>query len=307
MVHVRPFSLSSLFLIESRTYSAAATQTAIDREDQQRHYQATVYGGLKGGALALGAGGAGAFALQRSGNKAFAGLTLPLKAFALTYVTFTHGRVGGDSNAGELTFSSPTSSFSPISLFPFPFPSIKRFSHTAPSPPPVSSSRRTSRLASTSSASTASVPERNSSASRTRDNGLSRRLALPATSLLRSHIARRRRSSSGRRRTGGRRSVFRSSFFPSPSRYFALLTLFPHRWAASMVGSGAYIASSPLSFAQKLVQVRRFSLLLTPLPLFPFPSPSSPPSFPFMYLVSFPDAPAPPRPLFLFPSSSFFS
>lgn len=29
-----------------------------------------------------------------------------------------------------------------------------------------------------------------------------------------------------------------------------------NRWLASMAGSGAYIAATPLSFSQKLVQVR---------------------------------------------------
>lgn len=48
-------------------------------------------------------------------------------------------------------------------------------------------------------------------------------------------------------------------FFAFPPSFFPFLhvdLILLRSWAASMVGSGAYIASSPLSFAQKLVQVR---------------------------------------------------
>jgi len=56
----------------------------VDIKDQEAHTSAVVKGGLTSGMIALGAGGAGAIGMQRMNVAAWRGLTLPLKAFALT-------------------------------------------------------------------------------------------------------------------------------------------------------------------------------------------------------------------------------
>lgn len=50
------------------------------------HQSATVAGGAKAAGVGLGAGLVASVAAQRAGLKAYRSLTLPLKAFALTYV-----------------------------------------------------------------------------------------------------------------------------------------------------------------------------------------------------------------------------
>ncbi|GAA6012523.1 hypothetical protein JCM10207_009029 [Rhodosporidiobolus poonsookiae] len=77
----------------------------VDPQDQQAHYSTTVYGGLRGAGVALGAGGAGAFAAQRYGVKAWTGLTLPLKAFALTAVGTAGFIISADKAAREYELS----------------------------------------------------------------------------------------------------------------------------------------------------------------------------------------------------------
>jgi len=56
----------------------------VNVQDQQEHYSHVVKGGFKTGMMALGTGTVGAIGLQRMNVAAWRGLTLPLKAFALT-------------------------------------------------------------------------------------------------------------------------------------------------------------------------------------------------------------------------------
>ncbi|KDE03460.1 hypothetical protein MVLG_06070 [Microbotryum lychnidis-dioicae p1A1 Lamole] len=72
-----------------------------DVQDERNHQSATVYGGLRAGAIGLGLGAVGSIALQRSGVKAYRSLTLPLKAFALTSVTTAAFIIGADSASRE--------------------------------------------------------------------------------------------------------------------------------------------------------------------------------------------------------------
>ncbi|GAA5884915.1 hypothetical protein JCM6882_007150 [Rhodosporidiobolus microsporus] len=170
---------------------------SVDKSDQQAHYSSTVYGGVKGGAAALLAGGAGAAFAQRRGIQAWTGLTLPLKAFALTAI----GTAGFIINADKAA----------------------------------------------------------------RDYELKKYAIGSGTDLERiSHEGQRLEQEAGIAAGGARAAKPVSTSealieWAKENRWSAVGL----SWAASMVGSGAYIASSPLSFAQKLVQARMVAQGLT--------------------------------------------
>ncbi|GAA5831058.1 hypothetical protein JCM11251_005129 [Rhodosporidiobolus azoricus] len=169
----------------------------IDQNDQQAHYSQTVYGGLKGSAAALLAGGAGAAFAQRRGIQAWTGLTLPLKAFALTVVGTAGFIINADKAARD------------FELQKYALGSGTELEKT---------SRQQERL------------EREAGIA----GGAQRQLQPVSTS----------------------EAVLE---WAKENRWTAVGL----SWAASMVGSGAYIASSPLTFAQKLVQARMVAQGLT--------------------------------------------
>ncbi|GAA5857397.1 hypothetical protein JCM8547_002259 [Rhodosporidiobolus lusitaniae] len=169
----------------------------VNRAEQQEHYSETVYGGLRGGAMALAAGGAGAVAAQRYGVRAWQGLTLPLKAFALTSVATAGFIISADKASREYE--------------------LRKYA--------IGSGTELERT---------------------------------------SHEQQRLEQEAGI--AGDRRTVVA----PHSTKEAVIEWAKENRWtavglswAASMVGSGAYIASSPLSFAQKLVQARMVAQGLT--------------------------------------------
>ncbi|GAA5982582.1 hypothetical protein JCM11641_002590 [Rhodosporidiobolus odoratus] len=170
---------------------------AADREDQNAHYSATVYGGLRGGATALAAGGVGAVAAQRYGVKAWQGLTLPLKAFALTAVGTAGFIINADKAAREYE--------------------LRKYA--------IGSGTELERI---------------------------------------SHEGQRLEQEAGI--VGAKKTVEAPHSTKEAVVEWAKenrWTAVGLSWAASMIGSGAYIASSPLSFAQKLVQARMVAQGLT--------------------------------------------
>ncbi|GAA5871142.1 hypothetical protein JCM16303_001704 [Sporobolomyces ruberrimus] len=169
----------------------------VNVEDEQAHYQAVVKGGLTTGMLALGAGGAGAIGMQRMNVAAWRGLTLPLKAFALTSITTAGFIIGADSASrkyelGKYSIGSGTK--------------LEKISHEQ------------QRL------------EEEAGISGTR---------------------------SGQVKEVGTKDALVN--WAKQNRWSVVFG----SWVASMAGSGAYIAASPLSFAQKLVQARMVAQGLT--------------------------------------------
>ncbi|GAA5901880.1 Rcf2p [Sporobolomyces salmoneus] len=77
----------------------------VNVEDQQLHQKTVIRGGLTSGAIALGAGSVGAVGMQRMNVAAWRGLTLPLKAFALTSITTAGFIIGADSASRKFELS----------------------------------------------------------------------------------------------------------------------------------------------------------------------------------------------------------
>ncbi|KAK4056316.1 Replication factor C, subunit RFC4 [Microbotryomycetes sp. JL221] len=77
----------------------------INKTDQQNHQSATVAGGLKGGAIALGLGVVAAGAAARFRVGAWQQLTLPLKAFAVSSATTAGFIIGADHSSREYELS----------------------------------------------------------------------------------------------------------------------------------------------------------------------------------------------------------
>ncbi|GAA5951421.1 hypothetical protein JCM21900_004404 [Sporobolomyces salmonicolor] len=169
----------------------------IDEQDQQAHHSAVVKGGLKSGGIALTGGAVAAVAAQRYGVRAWRGLTLPLKAFALTSITTAGFIVGADAASREFELRKYAIGSGTA---------LEKISHEQ---------MRLEREAGIDGGKVATMKE------------VSTKDALI-------EWAKQNRWS----------VVFGS-------------------WVASMVGSGAYIAASPLSFAQKLVQARMVAQGLT--------------------------------------------
>ncbi|GAA5963761.1 hypothetical protein JCM3765_006842 [Sporobolomyces pararoseus] len=162
----------------------------VNVEDQQEHYQAVVKGGLTSGMIALGAGSAGAVTMQRMNVAAWRGLTLPLKAFALTSITTAGFIIGADSASRKFELSKYSLGSGT---------KLEKISHEQ------------QRLE--------------------QEAGIS--------------------SSKGRevREVGTKDALLN---WAKQNRWSVVFGA----WVASMAGSGAYIAASPLTFAQKLVQAR---------------------------------------------------
>ncbi|GAA5916886.1 hypothetical protein JCM5296_000739 [Sporobolomyces johnsonii] len=169
----------------------------INEQDQQAHHTAVVKGGLKSGGIALTGGAVAAVAAQRYGVRAWRGLTLPLKAFALTSITTAGFIVGADAASREFELRKYAIGSGTA---------LEKISHEQ---------MRLEHEAGIDGAKVATMKEVS-----TKDAVL--------------EWAKQNRWS----------VVFGS-------------------WVASMVGSGAYIAASPLSFAQKLVQARMVAQGLT--------------------------------------------
>ncbi|KAL1582606.1 hypothetical protein WHR41_08554 [Cladosporium halotolerans] len=70
----------------------------LTKEEEQEHYNATVKGGVLGGAAGLALGGLGVFAASRR-YPAFRGLTLPFRAFLITGSGTFAAIVAADSNS----------------------------------------------------------------------------------------------------------------------------------------------------------------------------------------------------------------
>ncbi|GAA6043043.1 hypothetical protein JCM8097_005129 [Rhodosporidiobolus ruineniae] len=199
MVKVRSLALPPLLLLRTDLIASRhhPSQASIDRDEQQQHYHATVMGGLKGAGTGLALGGAGAFAAQRYGVRAWNGLTLPLKAFALTSAATAGFIISADRASREFelrkyALGSGTE--------------LERISHEG---------QRLEQEAGI-------------------GGGQQQRVAPVST----------------------KEAVIE---WAKENRWTAVGL----SWVASMVGSGAYIASTPLSFPQKLVQARMVAQGLT--------------------------------------------
>ncbi|GAA6059628.1 hypothetical protein JCM10212_004131 [Sporobolomyces blumeae] len=170
----------------------------VNVQDQQDHYSAVVKGGLSSGAIALGTGAAGAIGMQRMNVAAWRGLTLPLKAFALTSITTAGFIIGADaaSRKYELAKYSVGSGTQ-----------LEKTSHEQ------------------------------------------QRLEQEA-------------GIGGGARAGQVKEIGTKDALIEWAKANRWSVVFGS-WVASMAGSGAYIAASPLSFAQKLVQARMVAQGLT--------------------------------------------
>ncbi|GEM09227.1 mitochondrial hypoxia induced protein domain protein [Rhodotorula toruloides] len=158
-------------------------------------------GGLKGGALGLAAGGAGAVALHRANAQAFTRLTLPLKAFAVTQVR---------ADLHSAPFSVGTAAF-------------------------IIGADKASR-----------------------EFELAKYAVGSGTELERSSREQQRLEqevgiAGGKPKRNTPVSTKEAVVEWAKDNRWTAVGL---SWAASMVGAGAYIAATPLTFAQKLVQAR---------------------------------------------------
>ncbi|GAA5982638.1 hypothetical protein JCM5350_002131 [Sporobolomyces pararoseus] len=168
----------------------------VNVEDQQEHYSAVVKGGLTSGMIALGAGSAGAVGLQRMNVAAWRGLTLPLKAFALTSITTAGFIIGADSASRKFELSKYS----------------------------IGSGTKLEKI---------------------------------------SHEQQRLEQEAGITKPRGEvREVGTKDALLNWAKQNRWSVIFG-AWVASMAGSGAYIAATPLSFSQKLVQARMYAQGLT--------------------------------------------
>ncbi|GAA5936804.1 Rcf2p [Sporobolomyces koalae] len=168
----------------------------VNAQDYQEHQSAVVKGGVASGMIALGTGAVGAVGLQRMNVAAWRGLTLPLKAFALTSITTAGFIIGADSASRKFELSKYSVGSGT---------QLEKISHEQ------------QRLEN--------------------EAGIGKK-AGPQTTL------------------GTKDAVLD---WAKTNRWSVVFG----SWVASMAGSGAYIAASPLSFAQKLVQARMVAQGLT--------------------------------------------
>lgn len=90
-------------------YSSTPRCSSSPYHSPHSHQNATVAGGLQAASYGLGAGLVGSLAAQRAGVKAYRSLTLPLKAFALTYVLSLRLALPTTVRADLYTSPSPSS------------------------------------------------------------------------------------------------------------------------------------------------------------------------------------------------------